>query len=355
MVDTPDFEHVVFGSTPLCALLAGLLASAHGRRVCLVGDPHTAFRLHHGFDLAIDVMARPETLTLLQGLTEETLKLINGLGKGLVERIDPLFISETAQSSAGLDHFRHLALAFGYGVEPIVDPQLSAHAICRVRDVAMLPPGRIEPALEAWLDGLGVRRLARSTTEIWLRRDGTVRLTHNDSELTGANAVLADDAAVTTHVPEDQRDKMLVSESRLLLLAEPDRAVPGPLLCWLDRGVSVNQAGRAGIAVVAGGDPATAAQRIGASAARHGALKRAGEALVPALRTADGAPYLGTARNSRATVLAGFGPTAAFFAPAIARYIAGAARSDEAAWFTARGASRGRPRSSVTDISMVTA
>ena len=355
MVDAPGFDHVVFGSTPLAALIAGLLASAHGRCVCLVGDPHTAFRLHHGFDLSIDVMARPETLMLLKGLTEETLKLINGLGKGLVERIDPLFIAETPGTSAGLDHFRHLALALGYGVEPIVDPQLSAHGICRVRDVAMLVPGRIEPALEAWLDGLGVKRLARSTTGVQLRRDGTVRLTQGDSEMTGANAVLADDTAIITHVPEDQRDRMLVAESRLLLLAEPERSVPGPLLCWLDRTVSVHQAGRGGVAVVAGGDPATATARIGASAARVAALKRAGEASAPALRTADGAPYLGTAKTSRATIIAGFGPTAAFFAPAIARQVAGAPRSDEAAWFDARGASRGRPRTSVTDIAMVTA
>ena len=46
----------------------------------------------------------------------------------------------------------------------------------------------------------------------------------------------------------------------------------------------------------------------------------------------------------RLTHLVGFGLPGAFYAPAIARQLAGKASADEAAWFAARGATRGNLR-----------
>src|SRR5690606_27742163 len=105
------YDHLIIGSTPLAGLVAGLLAREHGRRVCLVAEPFSPFGLERGFSLSAEVITRPETLLLLRRLSAETLKLIGGIGRNLVDRVDPLFIGESRASIAALGHFLHLAQA----------------------------------------------------------------------------------------------------------------------------------------------------------------------------------------------------------------------------------------------------
>lgn len=343
------YDHVVLGSTPLAGLLAGLLAVAHGRRVALVGEPFSPFRLQRGIDLSVGVVTRPETLLLLKRVSAETVRLVGGWGKGLAHRTDALFAAETPESIAALSHFRHLALALGYAVEPLADHHIATGAIVRVRDAQMLAHGRFEPALEAWLGQHDVRRLDRADTSLTLRRDGTVRVVHDGRTVEAAHAILADDAAILEHLDEEGRDRSLEAIPTRVLLLEAGKALAAPVVEFLDRGVTVSQDGRSSLAAIVAGDPATAHARLGASIAKAGPLRLAGEAVLAAIRSRDGAPFVGPARGSKLTVLAGLGHTGAFLAPAIARHIAGAAPPDEAAWFAARGALRGNQRQLAAD------
>ena len=350
MVDDA-FDFVILGSTPLASLLAGLLQSAHGKRVCLVGESWSPFRLPQRFDLCVAPVTRPETWSLLRATSGETQKLLGTLGKGLVERIDPLFVADVPASARALSHMRHMANGHGYAAERLVERTLpETGAACRIRDAAILVGGRVEPAVAAWLDHLDLRRLPAATTDVTLRRDGSIRLALGNAVIEANQAGLADDAAILSHLDADERDRVLRLRTLTAILTEPTKPLAAPLIHYLDRDVVLLQrTGRGGILALAGGSDVDARVRAGTCLGALAPTRCVGQASVRTLVTLDGAPLVGFAKGLRAIVLAGFGSTGAFFAPALARHLAGAATETERAYFSAREPSRGNGRQLVAD------
>lgn len=350
-----SYDYLVLGSTPLAGLLAGLLAIEHKRRVCLVGEPFSPFRLQRSIDVSVAPVTRPETLLLLRRAAAETTRLVNGWGKGLVSRADPLFVAETPDSIAALGHFRHLAIALGYAVEPVADRNVSDGQMLRVRDMQLLGHGRLEPALEGWLSKHEVRHLDRADTELTLRKDGTARIVHAGHSVEAAQVILAGDDAVLEHLSEDAWDRSLEAVPGSAMLLDSAKPLPAPYVSFLDRGVVLVQDGKVSVSALLAGDPTTARARLGSAVAKAGALRLAGETVVGSLRSSDGAPYVGPARGHKAIVIAALGPTGAFLAPALARHIANVAPPDEAQWFAARGPTRGNQRLLAADYLAVPA
>lgn len=339
-----DYDYAVLGSTPLATLVAGLLAAQHGCRVVLVSEAPSPFQLQRGLDLSASVLTRPETLMLLRTVSAETSKLLGELGKGLSERIDPLFIAETPASAAALLHFRHLGRALGLTIDLQADRELPNATMMKVRGVMRIAQGRLRPALEAWYERHDVRRLSRADTLVTVRRDGSARLAAGSFVVDAKTVILADDVALTDHLTEETRDRNLVLVPTAAILLEPGRPLAAPVTAFLDRGVIVQQDGRLGTSAMVSGDQATAHARLGASIARNGPVRRAGETVFTSVATTDGAPLIATPRGGKALVLAGFGATGAFLAPAIARFVIGKSTAEEAAWFAARGSLRGNQR-----------
>lgn len=350
MADT-SFEYVVCGSTPLAGLVAGLLATAHGKRVCRFGENWSPYRLPRRFDLSVMPVTRPETWALLKRESAETLKLIGSLGRGLFERVDPLFVAETPASTDRLGHVRWMAAGFGFAAERAVDRGITeTGTICRIRDGAMLLSGKIEPALDAWLEKAGVPHVNAAEAKLALKRDGGATITAGDSSIEAANVVLADDDAILGHLPASDRHRLLVVESGTSVLTEPAKSLGAALIHYLDRNVMVQQrANKGAVTALATGDADSAAARIGASLASLGRLRRSGQSVFRTVATADGAPLLGRMGKTKALVLAGLGPSAAFLAPTLARYIAGAADAEEQAWLEARDVARAGSRQAVAE------
>jgi len=345
-----ECEFAIFGSTPLAQLLAGLLAAEHRRPVCLVGTPWSPFHLPRRFDLSVLPATRPESWAMLAEGTAETLKLLGGIGRGLFERLDPLFIGELPPSIDMLAHMRHVAGGLGLAVERVTDTRIvGAGAGCRIRDAATLVPGRTEPALEAWLAQQGVRHLPIEETVATLRRDGSVRLERAGEVVEARQAVLADDAAIRRHVPADILAKVLRVQAASSVVTEPARPLAAPFVHYLDRGVMLGQRGRGPITAIATGEQEVL-PRIGSCLAPQAPLLRAGQTRFERLDTLDGAPLVGVPTGSRVTVIAGLGISAAFLAPALARLLAGAASEAEQAYFGARG-TRGPARRQAADWS----
>jgi len=348
------YDHVIIGSTPLAGLVAGLLKREHGKRVCLVAEPFSSFGLERRFDLSIDLVTRPETLILLKRLAAETLKLIGGIGRNLTERVDPLLIAETRASMAALGHFQHLAQLLEFPVERLADRTISEGSLLRVRGQHLIAHHRFAPALEAWLDAAEVRRLDPDDTGITLRKDGTARIVAGSFEVEAAQVLLADDAAVLAHLPPDAWDRAITRNTSIALLLQPAKPAPNPFSLWLDRGLALRQEPKGSLAATLSGDRDSAEARVASAAPRSLPLRRAGEARFASLRTSDGAPLLALARGLKVTHLAGFGLAGAFYAPAIARQLAGIATEDEAAWFAAHGATRGNLRLNVAEFNAAT-
>jgi hypothetical protein len=342
-------ELAVFGSTPLAGFLAGLLAFRHRRSVCLVAHPRSPFRLPRRVELSLSPVTRPETLRLLLKSGRETVGLLRDLGKGLVRRIDPVVIAETAASAAAMGHFRHLAAALGVAVEPQADKALPEATMLRIRDVAQLVPDAFEAALAPWLDAAGVTRLDASTATVSFRRDGGARLESPGGIVVATRTILADDAAVLALAPKAAEGRLLRTRPATVVVTEPFRLPRDPLTIWVDRDLVLVQRREDGVMALIGGDPATARERLGASLRPAEPLRRAGESRFATLATTDGAPLFGRPPGSPAELIAGFGATALFLAPAIARVIAGASGGAELAWFTAHGPSRSASRPGVAD------
>ncbi len=338
------YDHLIIGSTPLAGLVAGLLRREHGRRVCLVAEPYSSFGLERRFDCSIAPVTRPQTLILLKRLAAETLKLVNGIGRNLTERVDPLLVAESRAGMAALGHFQHLAQLLGIDVERIADRTISEGRLLRVRGQHLLVHHTFAPALEAWLDAADVRRLDPDDTTVTIRKDGTARIVGAKTEAEAAAVLLADDAAVLAHLSTETWDRAIIRTTATALLLQPARPAPVPLSLWLDRGLVLRQEAKGPLAATLIGDRSTVEARVASASPRSLPLRRAGEARFDALGTSDGAPLLAPARGIKLTHLAGFGLAGAFFAPAIARQLAGVATEDEAAWFAAHGATRGNLR-----------
>lgn len=306
------FEFAVIGSSPLALLLAGLLANRHGRSVCLVAESHAAYRLPRGFDLSVAPVARPETWSLLRATVPETLKLIGKVvGKAAYERVDPVFVGETPWGRDALGHVRHVALGFGQAVEPLPEtPFLPAGAAAsRFRDAYFLHRPLLEGGLAPWLKASGVRLLPPDAAAAEFK-------------------VLADDAAALAH-----GSRLLHPSPVTSLLTEPVAPLPSPLMAFLDRNTTLRQGAGRGVAALVHGSGDGATGQLGAILG--GKARSAGEAGLVTATTADGGPMVGLSEPGVFSIAA-LGLSGAFLAPAIARFLAGAASAREADWIEAR-------------------
>jgi hypothetical protein len=345
-----SYEFAVFGSTPLAGLLAGLLATVHGKRVCFVGEASSAFRLPRGIDIAAMPATRPESWALLRQTTPEVLTLLGRIhARAAIHHIDPVFVAESAESADALSHTRHAALGFGYQVDRLPDDTTGGVAV-RVRGAALLDRARLEPLIAAWLAKADVGLLSPGQTTAVIKRDGSARIEFGGRSVDAAHAVLADDAAILTLLEAAERDRTLRIETTTSLLTEATRPLVAPAMIYLDRGVTLVRGRSGGIAAIGIGRPEQAIARIGGCLAGRGPLRRAGQRIFRSIETVDGAPLVGPARYLRATVLAGLGPSGAFLAPAIARLIAGRATDSEKRYFAAREAGRGNARAQVAEF-----
>lgn len=342
-----SFDLAIFGATPMACLVAGLLASQHSKRVCLIGERWSPHRLPRRFDLALLLATRPETWAMLKAGGAETGKVLNGLGKGLYTLIDPLLIAETPASVDALAHLRMSAASIA--TERVADRGLADPGIVwRLRDIPVLVQGRFEPVIDAWLDRVEVRRLAPGGCTVTLRRDGTARIRTGEREFDAARSILADDAAILGHLDDESRGRLVRSVPTETVLTEPAKPLAAPHVVYLDRGVTVSQRGKSGITAIATGT-AQVETRIGACLAPQGRLRRAGAASHTGLDTVDGAPLVGAVRGSKTIMIAGFGAAGAFFAPALARWLAQKPSPAEEQYFESRGLGRGSSRAAVAD------
>lgn len=356
----PDggFDHAVCGATPFAMLLAGLLASVHGKRVCLLGDGWSPYRLPRRIDLSAMPVTRPETWALLKRETPETLRLLGTVGRGLFERADPLFIAETAPEIDRLGHVRWTAAAHGFAAERAVDPSITrSGAICRIRDAVMLVSGRAEPSIEAWLDKLGVARLPAISTTLTTKRDGTATISGEGRETEAASVILADESAILDRqTPSDMHRLLSVVASTAIMTEPAARALPAPLCYYLDRDLVLHQrAARHAVTALAGRTPETARARLAASTGGLGALRPTGQALYRRIETMDGAPLIGRSGRHKLTIVAGLGDAAAFVAPAVARFIADAATDEDRDYFAAREVSKAAHRQGVAERDVASA
>lgn len=344
------YEFAVFGSTPLAGLVAGLLASVHGRRVCLVAGANAPFRLPTGLDLSVMPVTRPQTWALLSQGTRETLALLARFGaRAAVRRVDPLFLAATGEAGDALAHLRHMAPGFGVAVEATA-PGPAGGAGLRLRDAVLLDRWRLEAALAAWLARCGVPRLAAPRGAAAFRRGGGVRIGGAGPPAEADHAVLADDEAIGAAGEAGAPGPPLLRRTATAILATTARPLAEPVALHVDRQVRLARLRNGAILALGPGPARQAVPAIRDCLAAGAPLQQGGRRVFEEVVTTDGAPLVGPLAAGGPTVIAGFGPGAAFFAPALARHLAGAASAMEADYFAARQAGDAGARGAVADF-----
>lgn len=345
-------DFVIVGSTPLARLVAGLLAAAHGKTVVFSGESQAAYRLPRGLDLSVAPITRPETWALLGSALPETLKLLSRIGgRGAWSRLDPILFSGERTGQEGLVHIRHMALAFDHAVEPVPAAELGAgRQGLLLRDAVLLHRPVLEIALDRWLEQHHVRRLGDGDS-LNLRTDGSAELMAGEERIEIRQTVLADDAAILAHAPALHWPPLLERRVNSTIFTEPTQPIAAPVMHQLDTGLTLlqQQSGQ-GIAAIGPGaiDPFAAALR--ALLGKERSFRQAGQSSYDRLVAGDAAPAVGRIGGTGPDVLAGFGPTGAFLAPVIARWLCGKAESAESAWLAARLVDRPAQSSPVSEF-----
>ncbi len=327
---------VIVGSTPLARLLAGLLAAAHGRKVCLVAEAVSAFRMPRGTDISAALYTRPGTWELLGATVPELTRLLPKIGaRSALSRVEARFVAEDAETATVLNHVRHVALGYGAAAKRLDRAGFGRASVAlTVEDCWHLARVPLERALEGWLERSGVvRRPAHAA--VAFAADGRVAIGSGDARVMAAQCVLADDAAILDCLPAEAWSPHLHAAPALAVLTEPTQALEAKVFAFVDRGTLLSQVGGRSVAAQAVGRVDTALARIASCLAGQKHVRRAGQVVYRALQSRDGAPLVGSL-SPGAFAIAGLGPAAAFFAPAVARLLAGAASPGEAAYFADR-------------------
>jgi hypothetical protein len=253
------------------------------------------------------------------------------MGSGIARRLDPLLVAEGPQGAAALAHMRHVAIGFGYHIDRIAS---STAAVYRFRDAGLIDRRRLVDAVDVWLAGAAVKRLPALGTGLTIKRDGTVRIEAESGALEAAIAILADDRAIL-RLLGTRRLEWMRSAPASSVLIEPRRPADAPVIVSADSSAAIVSLKAGGIMGISPGSAAEALTHVGNLLPGPGG-RRAGQVDLATVATRDGGPVIGQLKSPKAWVVAGLGLTGAFLAPALARFIAGAANPREAAFFEAR-------------------
>ncbi len=300
-----EFDVAIVGSSLAAGLLAGVLARDHGGKVVRIGRPHSAQRLPRSLNLALPLATRPESWRMLRAAEAEARALLGSIGvQNTMATTEVELVSDLPDTAAMLDHLAHMAVGFGHQVR-------RTGAGWALRRVAMLQPEIIEKRMAEWLLAAGVTSIDEGTA---------------DAALT----VLADDDAILDTLAERRRPGQLIAQAMQSTLIAASRPLPVPVRRFPDRGVTLMARPGNSILAIVGGEQEVDA-RLASTLPGPFPMTRLATTRYRRFVTGDGAPLIG--KIGKNFVVAGLGDAMPFFAPALARLIAGAPREDEKRWF----------------------
>ena len=218
-----------------------------------------------------------------------------------------------------------------------------------LRDAVMLVRPMLEPALQRWLAGLGVGQLAPDAA-VAMAENGSAQVMRDGATIAVGQTILADDDAILAHLPAGRWPDLLQRQLASVILTPKVAPLAAPVMLELDSGLVLQQQQEGGVLARGPGEIADLAARLPPLVGLPQAFEQAGQARMMRVVTSDGAPAMGRLGGSGPDILAGFGPIGAFLAPALARWLCGAASAAENAWCGARLVSRHAGDGAVSDI-----
>lgn len=327
---TSTYDFAIFGGNALAGLVAGLLAHDHNKQVLLIADPISPQRLPRSVDLAFCLSTRPLSWKMLRRGVGETLALMTSLGAP--KSIEPVAVrvaTDLPTTRAALAHIAATARGYGQSSRGDVFPWVP----------------RLSGTVS--LAGSRVVTVDRDAARLDVGRASGAQLLISGERADIGQIVFADDADLLDLVPADQRPLPLALRSMTATLTAPTRRLPAPIMVFPDRSVALQQRADLSILALAGGDSDVEA-RLASTLPGPFPLPRLATTHFRRVVASDGAPMIGRVKPSKLMVLAGLGDAAAFFAPIVARFLAGVPADDEKQWIATLSPSR--PRDAIADF-----
>jgi len=320
MSSTYDFA--IFGGNALASLVAGLLAHDHNKQVLLIADPVSPQRLPRSIDLALLLATRPQSWKMLQRGVAETRALMASLqASDALDAAPVRIVADLPRTKAALAHVAASAQGYGQTSRDGLFPSVARLAV---------PVALVESR---------VVTIGREAAVLEFSRAGTAALVVSGEPTAVGQIVVADEAALLELVPPAQRPAQLVGRPMTGTLTAPAKKLAAPVMLFPDRGVSLQQRPDLSILALVSGDGEVDA-RLASTLPGPFPLQRLATTHFRCVSTVDGAPLIGRIKPSKLMVLAGLGEAAAFFAPLIARLLAGVPGDGEKEWASAHDPSR---------------
>lgn len=329
-----NVDFAILGSTPLAAVLAGMLSKQHGRDVCWAGAFAHTLRPQRGFDMSVAPLTRPETWRLLKECTPQLVEALDGLE--VTEHVDPLFIAKHQYGADVLSHMNNVAAGYGYAMErqAISDDFASAF---QFRDAIRFLRRPFAEALPNWLAESGVHTIPTNNLKLQAKKTGLIHIEGDiDEPIVAKHVVLADDDAIIRHIKPQNVSAYFHAISTIGYLVEPVGEMKSSVIHDVDTGMTIYQRNNGALDCVAPGLSKNLEPEICGHIGGTHSARLAGKTTFDVLHTKEGAALIGELRPTKAIVIAGFGATGLFQTPAIARLLAGTATEFETSYFTQR-------------------
>lgn len=344
------FDFIIVGSTPLSAVLAGVLSKMHGASVCWAGQFRHPLRPQNGFDISVGPSTRPETWQLLRTTVPQTTKILRQIGDGkLLERVDTLLVSQAGAGAEALAHIRNIAPAYRVQAERVAISENFGDGY-RFRDVTRVFRRPLLAALPGWLEANDVTIIADQSMKFIAQRDGLTRIEVGEQKITAKSAWLCGGEALMRHGREEDINALFAAVPKTSLLMEPTRAMPSAVMQAIDTGLTVYQRDSGALDCIGCGDINTVGTATAALIAQDAPLRLAGQSQFISLESRDGGPIVGSARAGGISYLGGLGSTGMFQIPAIARVLTQTASPFEVDYFAKRSPSSALPRPNVAEF-----
>lgn len=345
------FDFVIIGSTPLSAVLSGVLSGTHGATVCWVGTLRHRLRPQSGFDVSVGPITRPDTWRLLQDCVPQTVQILDHIDNGkITERVDTLMISQRTDGSEALAHIRNTAPAYDIPVEreAISDAFGAAY---RFRDATRVLRRPLISTLPDWLRTQNVTLVSEQQLRLVAQKDGLVRMETDEAAVTANSVWLCDDQALSAHGRPKEIDRLFNRTAMTSLLFEPVKPLASAVTHAIDTGLMIYQRPSGALDCVGPGAIDIVGDATATIVAQSAPLRLAGQSRFISLDSRDGGAICGESRTSGISMLGGLGVTGLFQVPAIARVLAKTASASETGYFAKRAPSKIYPRAKIAEFS----
>ncbi len=347
------YDIAIVGSSLQAAMIAGMLASEHKKRVCMFIDNAVQLQLSRELALAFDIFTRPQTWEILRLSQIQLLPIITKISGGdVIKNVNPLIVCHRQDSVDAMGHLYHLFMGNDWEIERLSEHKYTpAFAAFRLRKIKLIRAKILWPALFNWLNTLGVEIFSPQDLEIISHRDGSATLNAQTQSMDVQRMVLADEQAIHTLATHSDIDRLFTKSYTTSLITEPVEDITEAMILSPEFGFSARTCQNNSLEVLAHINMEMLGGLLHKNLPGEHSIRRAGRATFPSLVMRDGAPLAGKIGRSSIWGIAGFGHTGIFFAPALARLIADRSSALEARYFELRLGSSKRQMANIVDFS----